>query len=544
MTLDPNSPWAIAQGAQPTVPAISHRDVGQLCSYWIRNRALFQQVRPLLTEIHFGPLIQFQFVFTALCVAERQYGTWNERILCDIITDQAVSTSETLLEGQLELLTSPFEGGFIHDAVTAGQLSHVEMDHAVQLQERFLREKTVYLPLRNYVNPSRVGNQTRPDNVSEFLESLVRQESSISSLVATNPRSVLDLWGDHEDRLDQLRGRHMVGLETGLPTLDRSLLGLRGVTLLGAAPGAGKTVLCLQLSHGVCTHSHTNNAIVVFFSLELSRDELLTRLKCHLTHTSWKDYVRGGEAMNGEFAFTEAMATARDEAFTLLRDRDIGRRLYIVDREDIRHHSAETFARIVNNCRQSVGAEKVLVVIDYLQLLELSPSNGTKSDLDADKARFRMIQQIAEQTRTPGNLFSSAVIAISEARKPVGDSRKSQLWGTEMADLMGTSRLGYGADAVLMMRRMSGDDLNVYYGETSETSEARVDRFRSQGVAPLVLSIGKGRDGMSLCEIPLEFFFWRSTMRELTRGSHREVSLPVRPHRRPRVSTAPQGAST
>lgn len=260
----------------------------------------------------------------------------------------------------------------------------------------------------------------------------------------------------------------------------------------------------------------------------------MTRLKCHLTGARWRDYVRGIDTAEGRLEFTDELAAQRDEAFQRIVNSSAGSRLHIVDRSQLSDHRADHLAAIVNEHRDRVGAQRALIVVDYLQLLELGDKHEARSDLEADKARFRLVQQIAEMTRSPDDPFSSAVVAISEARKPVGDARKNLAWGTAMADLMGTSRLGYGADAVLMMRRMNESDLSTHYNTSNGHGESQMERLRTQGISPLVLSIGKGRDGMTLADIPLEFEFFRSTMRELQSGSRMGVPRSSRSRQRQR----------
>ena len=78
-----------------------------------------------------------------------------------------------------------------------------------------------------------------------------------------------------------------------------------------------------------------------------------------------------------------------------------------------------------------------------------------------------------------------------------------------MEDLMGTARLAYAPDAVLMMRRLNPRELAERYG--SEDSEGQLEQ---QGIAPLVFTLAKGRDGMSRGSWDAEFHFRRSTITE------------------------------
>lgn len=67
------------------------------------------------------------------------------------------------------------------------------------------------------------------------------------------------------------------GLSTGLPDLDHAILGLNGgdFALIAARPGMGKTSIALNIARYV---GKTSGKTVAVFSLEMSREQLVTRL--------------------------------------------------------------------------------------------------------------------------------------------------------------------------------------------------------------------------------------------------------------------------
>ena len=69
----------------------------------------------------------------------------------------------------------------------------------------------------------------------------------------------------------------MPGLSTGLHDLDRKINGLNksDLLLIAARPGMGKTSLALNVALNV---AKSTDKTVAFFSLEMSREQLATRL--------------------------------------------------------------------------------------------------------------------------------------------------------------------------------------------------------------------------------------------------------------------------
>lgn len=523
---------AMSTAIVPTTPLMSCDEVRWLSECWVRSPSLYAGVRDhLRADAHFRYNTLSALVFEVLGLALHRYGEWNLDVLSQLLVETAQTNPLFQTSASLDQLIRRSPGGFLWDAFAKGPLSALEMQNAEQAQERFLREQTVFLPLRNFANPSR-NPSGRPEVLRPFIEALLAQDERISRRPSQILAPIGQCWTRHEEQLERFRGRSLVGLETGFRPIDQRLLGLRGVTLLGAGPGVGKTVLALQWAVGVCRRHAFNQAVAVFISLELPADALLTRVKCHLTETDWSLYTRGCEQPDGSFLFTPELMEARRQAETAMQTQGIGDRLFIAERRHLTNHTADNIFAIVEDAKRRARASRALVVIDYLQLLELPEDRKVRSDLDADKARFRILQQVQEKSRTPQNPDGDAVLAISEARKPVGDSRKNQLWGTQLADLMGSSRLGYGADAVLFLHTMTKDELNQHYEFSNDAPETRIEQMRGEGRSPLILRVAKGRDGMTLGDIPLEFQYRRSTITPLeVRQQAPRPSLPTRRQR-------------
>ena len=140
------------------------------------------------------------------------------------------------------------------------------------------------------------GDRLREGNL-DAVKALLREETDRLRTQerhwhAEPVRNVADELGDHEARLAQWRGREFIGLpQKTLPKLDTLTLGLRGLMLLAAAPNVGKTALAIQL--GLDAVVHNKDAAFLFVSLEMSRWDMLTRLRSRLAGLDWHALVFG-----------------------------------------------------------------------------------------------------------------------------------------------------------------------------------------------------------------------------------------------------------
>ena len=102
----------------------------------------------------------------------------------------------------------------------------------------------------------------------------VRRGQSAQEMV--HIRTVLP---DVLDRLSEMseRENHMPGLSTGLAFLDKKITGLNksDLILLAARTGMGKTSMALNMAMNV---AKTEQKTVAIFSLEMSREQLVTRI--------------------------------------------------------------------------------------------------------------------------------------------------------------------------------------------------------------------------------------------------------------------------
>ena len=237
------------------------------------------------------------------------------------------------------------------------------------------------------------------------------------------------------DRLQELSvsGSDVPGLATGFLDLDRTLTGFHPseLILLAARPGMGKTSFALN----VLLHAGKfSGKTVVFFSLEMSREQLATRL------ISSEAFLDNKKLMTGKLSQDDW------DKVTLASTALAHTTIYIDDNPSL------SVADMNAKCRRldSLG----LVVIDYLQLMTSAGGTGNSGEnrQQVVSDMSRMLKIMAKELNVPVICLSQ----LSRANEKRDDKRPM------LSDLRESGAIEQDADIVLFLYR---DD---YYNEDSE----------------------------------------------------------------------------
>lgn len=231
---------------------------------------------------------------------------------------------------------------------------------------------------------------------------------------------------DTINRISELMGKDgkLTGLRTDFSRLDYITNGLQpsDLILIAARPSMGKTAFVLNVAANVAN----NGKVVAFFSLEMSKYQLILRL---LASESAIDASRlkSGEIKDEEW---ERLVAHADELIT--------REFYIDDTPGISVMDLRGKAR-------RLKAEKGLdlVIIDYLQLMQ----GRTKSYGDN---RQQEISDISRSLKALARELDVPVIALSQLSRGV-ESR--QLKKPMLSDLRESGSLEQDADIVMFLYR-------------------------------------------------------------------------------------------
>ena len=240
---------------------------------------------------------------------------------------------------------------------------------------------------------------------------------------------------DVYDRLNELAASDAAvpGLSTGLGDLDLAISGLNksDLILLAARPGMGKTSMALNI---LLHAGKFSGKSVAFFSLEMSREQLVLRLISNESFVDNKKLVTG-KLNESDWEKVAAAADALNRTKILIDD-----------------DSTVSVADINAKCRrvEDLG----LVVIDYLQLMTSAGGKGYNGEnrQQAVSDISRMLKIMAKELQVPVLCLSQ----LSRANEKREDKRPM------LSDLRESGAIEQDADIVMFLYR---DD---YYKEDSE----------------------------------------------------------------------------
>ena len=238
------------------------------------------------------------------------------------------------------------------------------------------------------------------------------------------------------DRLDALNSEtddSMKPISKGIGDLDRVITGLNrsDLILLAARPGMGKTSFALNIArNAACTSKKT----VAFFSLEMSKEQLASRL------LSTEALISGTKLRTGKL---------NDEEWSrLIPASDVLSKaeLYLDDTPGI------TITEMKSRLRRLRNLD--LVVIDYLQLM----GSGRRID-----NRVQEISEITRNLKILAKEMNVPVITLSQLSRA---SEQRTDHRPQLSDLRDSGSIEQDADIVLFLYREG------YYSEKSAEQAA------------------------------------------------------------------------
>jgi len=257
-----------------------------------------------------------------------------------------------------------------------------------------------------------------------------------------------DLLGPAIEKAEELQrnGSEVTGISTGFRDLDRKLAGLHPTNLIvvAARPGMGKTALALNMAQNVALAGNT----VAIFSLEMSREEVVTRMLCA------KGRIDSQRLRTGRLS--EADFTKLSNAAGALYKQNI----FVDDSPGL------TVTEIRAKCRRlrrKPGLD--LVVVDYLQLMNGSGQENRQQEIALIS---RSLKNLARELHVP-------IIALSQLNRAV-EAREDKR--PRLGDLRESGAVEQDADVVMFIYR------DEYY---------HPEKVESKGVAEVV--IAKHRQG-------------------------------------------------
>ncbi|NDG63781.1 MAG: hypothetical protein EBY29_10005 [Planctomycetes bacterium] len=312
------------------------------------------------------------------------------------------------------------------------------------------------------------------------------------------------------DSLLRTQGRQHAGISIpAYPHLSNALFGLRGVTLLTAPYGIGKTTLTLNIARSVAAATG-GKCPVVYFTTEMPAVRLAQRMIADIAaslltkgggnaltmrqlligDSGLPQSVKDKKRKDRELQLGELQAENLDAAREIFKGLD-GKSLHILDAKDIGsmawarsegEHSLMPLQRKVDEVTE--GAEEVLIILDTIAHLEIQPSGAGgeiadyKDDLSQDRDITAGLREWREHLGETRALL--AVHEESKARTGSGDGHS----------IRGSSRYAYGADALIQLIYADNDS-----GQLGSVELGLRDATNRENVPQIDAVINKARDG-------------------------------------------------
>lgn len=229
------------------------------------------------------------------------------------------------------------------------------------------------------------------------------------------------------DRIEELHRNKgsLRGVATGYKDFDAKTAGLQksDLLILAARPAMGKSTFVSNLAYNVASQQKKS---VLFFSLEMSKDQLVDRMLADVSGVDAFN-IRTGNLSETDFGkLSDAMGEMAEAP------------IFIDDTPGMSVLEMRTKAR-----REAHNQPLGLIIIDYLQLMQGSGRQNSDNRVQEVSEISRGLKLIARELDVP-------VIALSQLSRSV-ESRHPQI--PQLADLRESGSIEQDADLVMFLYR-------------------------------------------------------------------------------------------
>ncbi len=231
----------------------------------------------------------------------------------------------------------------------------------------------------------------------------------------------------------------VTGVPSGFVDLDEYTAGFQksDLIIIAARPSMGKTAFCLNIAQYAAYHTQTP---VMLFSLEMSHQQLVTRLLCSEARVDGQK-VRRGYLGDEDWLKLSLTAGHLEETPMLIDDT-----------------ANASLLEIRSKARRAYAQDKIgMIIIDYLQLISWSSSEKSESRQQEVSAISRSLKGLARELNVP-------VICLSQLSRAV-ESRTDKR--PMLSDLRESGAIEQDADVVMFLYRDS------YYNPQKEESRGK-----------------------------------------------------------------------
>ena len=272
-------------------------------------------------------------------------------------------------------------------------------------------------------------------NPSDLVEDAERDLYQIAEK-GTNAHNVQTFKSSMEEAVELMKKAYekdsnIVGISTDFRDLDQKLGGLHNsdLLILAGRPSMGKTSLATNIAFNIAKQAHDNvdtDSNVAFFSLEMSAEQLATRILSEQAKISSNDIRRGNLSESDLDNLVEVSKSILEIP------------LFIDDTPAINMATLASRARRIKR-KHGLG----IIIIDYLQLLR--PAKNSRND-----GRVQEVSEITQGLKALAKEMNIPILALSQLSRQVEqrDDKKPQL-----SDLRESGSIEQDSDVVMFIFR-------------------------------------------------------------------------------------------
>ena len=295
-------------------------------------------------------------------------------------------------------------------------------------------------------------------------ESMIFSLNDETNLNDKSLQSMRELIPSTMDRLHELSNKKggLIGSSTGFKDLDKKLQGIQKGDLIVVAgrPSMGKTSFAMNVAENVLLDDDSNGAVLIF-SLEMPGESLTTRMLSGMSKLDQQN-VRSG--------------MLKDDQLKLLLKQ--GERLknlplWIDDSSLLSPMELRAKARRLSRTEEN-GLS--LIVVDYLQLMQLPASNEN---------RVNQISEISRSLKSLAKELNVPIVALSQLNRAVEQRPNKR---PIMADLRDSGAIEQDADVILFIYR---DEVYNEDSEQGNKAEIIIGKQRNGPIGTIYLTFLK-----------------------------------------------------
>lgn len=310
------------------------------------------------------------------------------------------------------------------------------LSYAHIIREKSLLREIIHTS-EKFIERARKEDYEKIEHFIDFLESEIFQLNKAQS--TKDLFCVTDLVEPGLKKLEELYHKKisLTGLPSYFPELDNLTSGFQPSELIivAARPSMGKTAFSLNIA----LNNALNQKKVAFFSLEMSRQQVLMRLLSSLSHINLSQLITG---QVGDSRWEKLISAAGQLSNT---------KMFIDDSSPLSPYEIRAKARRLK-ARQGLD----LIVVDYLQLMQLP---------ERAESREREVSEMSRLLKAFSKEMGIPIIALSQLNRGV-ESRANRR--PILSDLRESGAIEQDADIIMMLYRED------YYEERESTGIAEI----------------------------------------------------------------------